>query len=344
MAPLSPSIRLSVYPSAGGDGGGEEVGAMLDEWPHGEGEEHPGVGTAWGQSRPQLARPRCPAPAGAVAPGAGGQRRVAADGGSWRRQSGGRDNDGIVRWRRWHGSARLGAAPRANSGHCLAPLGLSAATAPCPVSPWVRGAGPVPQPGGCARLCQAVQPSPCWEGVASGAQSCWHPIRVAWWDPPGRLDGVCGCRRRWELVEMVTTPWLQLTWSPLWDHGGTHAGRTQLFAEHLQQSRLGSRPWLPGSPAARWFRCPGAGGQGGTVVPMPRGGRAGWQCRAGLAGPVAPCTARGGRKRRRAAGKAAAGRREITAPGALSHILPSGAFPAALPAPAPAPVAVGTKV
>lgn len=149
------------------------------------------------------------------------------------------------------------------------------------------------------------------------------------------------CRRRWELVEMMTTAWLRLLSSPLWHMDptvgavgrpmragpGSLPGRCRAFPAVV----AGDHPYLPGSPAARWLRRHRASGQGG-------------KSRAGLAGRLAPCMARGGRKRRRAAGKAAAGRREITPPGALSHILPSGAFPAALPAPAPAPVAVGTKV
>lgn len=78
----------------------------------------PGVAAVPGACRRGGAWPR----------GAGGQCRVVADGGSWRRQSGGRDNGGIVRWRR---SAQLGTARRGSAqdpvpaaGHRLAPLGL----------------------------------------------------------------------------------------------------------------------------------------------------------------------------------------------------------------------------
>lgn len=103
---------------------------------------------------------------------------MGADGGSWRRKSGGRDNGGIVLWRRWHGSARLGAAPRANSGHCLAPLGLSAAAALCPGSLWVRAVhragwgGPVPGARVAVPGCAAIAR---WEGAARGGSQLLAP-------------------------------------------------------------------------------------------------------------------------------------------------------------------------
>lgn len=289
-------------------------------------------GDTVGTEPSQLARPRCPAPAGAVAPGAGGQRRVAADGGSWRRQSGGRDKGGIVRWRRWHSSARLGTARRRTPCQqralpCAA--GAERGRGAVPVSLWVRGAAAgwagLGCPAACARLCSHRG---CERGLGAAG------TRVAWWHQPGRLDGMSGGRRRWELVSTVTTACLQLVSSPLghlepavgpWgDPCGQDPALCQGGAEHLQQ------PWLETTPAA-----PRRAGSDAT-------GRAGRVASAGAIGAIWPL--QGGRKRRRAAGKAAAGRREITPPGALSHILPSGAFPAALPAPAPAPVAVGTEV
>ncbi|XP_030813561.1 collagen alpha-1(I) chain-like [Camarhynchus parvulus] len=295
---------LRCIPRQGRGQGGRmgKGGVTLPEVPL-SGSAAPRCGDSVGTELSQLARPRCPAPAGAAAPGAGGQRRVAADGGSWRRQSGGRDNGGIVRWRRWHGSARLGAAPRASSGHCLAPLGLSAATAPCPVSPWVRGAGPVPQPRGpgavpgCARLCSH---RPLGGGGqrglgAAGTRSVWHGGTsqggwTVWWLQKKMGTGGNG-------HHAVASAGVLPTLAP-GARCGT-MGRSMRAGPSALPSISSSRGWEP--PVAR--RQPR-----GTVAPMPGGGRAGWQCRAGLAGPVAPCAARGGRKRRRAAGKAAAGR------------------------------------
>lgn len=232
----------------------------------------------------QLARPRCPAPAGAVAPGAGGQRRVVADGGSWRRQSGGRDNGGIVRWRRWHSSARLGTARRrtpcqqralpcaagAECGHGAVP-GVSVGAGSC--IGWAGAA--LSRSRGCSGgLCQAVQPSPRWERAVSGGSELLAR------DP----RGVVGPAR-----EAGRYVWLQKKMGtggnddhsvasaavlPTLAHGPhcggcgeTHAGRTQLFARAMQ-SISSSGAWRPPVPPRQ---------PRGTVAPMAQGERAGWQ-------------------------------------------------------------------
>lgn len=200
---------------------------------------------------------------------------MAADGGSWRRQSGGRDNGGIVRWRRWHGSARLGAAPRANSGHCLAPLGLSAATAPCPTSPWVRGAGPVPQPRvpgavpGCARLCSH---RPAGRGRpaglrAAGTRSVWHGGTsqggwMVWWLQKKMGTGGNG-------HHAVASAGVLPTLAPGARCGavGRPMGQDAALCRASPAVEAGNRPWLPGSPAAPIGGSDAPGRAGTVAVP-----------------------------------------------------------------------------